>query len=694
MLKFAICFLSFLIFQSLSFERLSMAEEQMGESSTLDQARFSKESDNKNKEKIKPKIVIKSFNNDRLSSTAPVKTEVVNSGTIRRNHLNDVSQVLDNIPGITLQGLTGRLGRSAVIQGLGDDQVLVLIDGIPQLQTSSSGYDLTQIAANDIESVEVIKGGASSLYGSQAIGGVINIVTKKPTDKLQYFFDMRDSMTAEEQATNNISVPNVINTNISGSFYKFLNYKLSYGYRHQDAIDLDESTLTQDSGKTERQNASVYLSKKFKKNEVFLDYRFINETLGLQTAQPTINGYKPYMNDSATQTQSVTLGLNSKFGEVSKSKIYAHYSQISDQLNLNDDLSTPYSENLKNADLNTVMMEGQTDTSFFNDQITTLGFMYRYQFLDQLNQVNTAIDQTNKNTEVDQKNMTSFESYLQHSVVFNKLEVTPGVRFQYDSNFGENQSPSINFLYSPQILSDKKTNIRGSIGTGYRVPSLKERFFLMDHRSIGNYIINGAENLNPERSISYQLGLEVIDSQKFSFHINGFLNNVNGMIGVVSQTDSSGTTIFTYDNINEVLSRGVEVSTKINFFDKKLDLEQDLTLTKTDNLSNDLEAPFRPRAIYKARIRYSSNSKIDFIGLFRYLSGIYTDLENTQVSPAYSVLDLKLNYKYSKQMHLYAGIDNVLNETRNPALDGTFIVTDNRPAMGRLYYMGLNFTEI
>lgn len=638
------------------------------------------------------KVVITGSRNERVLSNAPVKTELVEKDTIQKFHASDASQVLDYIPGITLQGMTGRMGKSAVIQGLGDDHVLVLIDGIPQLQTSSSGYDLSQLNVNDIERVEVVKGGASALYGSQAMGGVINILTKKPKDKTEYFVDLKNTHVSTEQTERDPSLPNVINGTLSGKARDFLKYKLSYGYRNLGAIDLDTNTFAQDRGAHKSHNSSMYLSKDiFKKSDIYLDYRFIDERIDSKISQVSSSGYQPHERNSATRTQSVTLGLNSTLSDETSFKMNAFYSQVADHLIL-DNLQTNHLENIKSSDLNTVRLEGQLDTALIGDQITTLGFLYNYQFMDILNRDSSETGEA-LNNDVDHKNVYSLESYIQHSFVKNKFELTPGVRGQYDSGFGGNFSPSLNSIYSPNLLKNHKTNFRSSIGTGYKVPTLKERFYMMDHRAIAGYIIYGTESLDPESSVSFQTSFEIMKSDKYRFYINGFINNVRDKIGVVIETDPNGTMIFNYQNIGEILTQGVEVSTMFHIFGR-LNMEQDITFLKAEDRKTNNMEPFRPQMVYKTRLNYKANKDLDLIGIFRYQSDQYVDQTNIEISPSYSVLDLKVNYQYNKQLNLYAGVDNVLDITRRPAQDGVFIASDLRPDTGRQYYMGLSFREL
>ncbi len=644
-------------------------------------------------EKIEP-VVFTGTRRARSLTNSPVKTEHVGKEVIERNHHSDVSQVLDNIPGVTLQNLTGRLGQAPVIQGLSDDRVLVLIDGIPQLQISSSGYDLTQLSVNDIESVEVIKGAASSLYGSQAMGGVINIITKRPTERTAYSLDLKNLYTSDEQLDSVRTLPNVINAHVSGGVSDLFLYKLSFGHRRQGVIDLDPSTVAQDVGETLRHNLSGNLTKKFNKNmTVSLDAQLIDEELSKTVSAPVGGmGYVPILNESYTTTQTYTLGNNYSFYNGSNLKTTLFYSQVVDRLVLNDNPATSYVENEKSADLNTVMLETQYDVEFFPNQETTIGAQYRYQFLDQDNVVNNSSGSAS-NKEVDRKTLWSVESYAQHSLKYKNTEFTPGVRGQYDSHFGSQVTPSMNFMYSPKWFEDIQSNIRGSIGVGYRVPTLRERFFYMDHRALAGYIIEGSTDLQPEQSVSYQLGIELINRDKFSFHMNGFLNNVRDMVSVIEGTTSDGTMLFTYGNIENVQTRGVEFTASVQPF-AKWTIEQDVTLSRSINQNENTEVPLRPRTIYKLRAHWQSNSKLMLSGIFRYQSDEYVNVSNTDISQSYSVLDLMLNYQYDPRLKLYAGVENMFDVTRNPAKDGEMLAFDNRPVMGRQFYIGINFANM
>jgi len=133
-------------------------------------------------------IVITGTRTKRLIKDSPVTTEVIHADEIRGLGAENVGEVLEERAGIiiTQDGARGGL-LSAQLQGLNDDHTLVLIDGAPLIGRIAGKLDLSRISVQNIERIEIIKGAASSLYGSEAVGGVINIITRVPEEQFSYF---------------------------------------------------------------------------------------------------------------------------------------------------------------------------------------------------------------------------------------------------------------------------------------------------------------------------------------------------------------------------------------------------------------------------------------------------------------------------------------------------------------------------
>ena len=125
-------------------------------------------------------IVVTGTRTEKQRDEAPVRTEVVGRQEIRDTAASTLKEALANVPGLQLHEIHGKSGYHLSMQGLGSDQVLVLIDGLPISASTGSSVDLSQYLVSDVERIEVVKGAASAQYGSSAMGGVVNVITRRP----------------------------------------------------------------------------------------------------------------------------------------------------------------------------------------------------------------------------------------------------------------------------------------------------------------------------------------------------------------------------------------------------------------------------------------------------------------------------------------------------------------------------------
>lgn len=643
-------------------------------------------------------IVITGTKTKRALVDAPVKTEVIKQKEISENHFDSLEEAITVLPGVNLQANTGRAGSSAIIQGLGDRHVLIMIDGVPVLQRSSSGFDLSQIATDNIQQVEVIKGGASSLYGSQAIGGVINIITKKPSEKTTYAIDMK-SGAFNGKATTKEELPATFKASIAGKVFKKSRFSFNFSHRQRGQYDLDPSTITQDSNSFNKDNTSFIFYKELKnKSDFKVSYTFMDESNFQVSSAATPDGFAARNNFGEAQSQSLTLAYQRSLGKDSQLKLTANTKKVAESLILGDDPITKETESLTESEQTENRLEAQWDTLVADSHLITSGLVYKDESLNQINTTQSG-SASLVNNDVDQKSTVSSEVYIQDNIMLENFEVTPGLRIQQNKGFGRHSSATVNAIYSAQWLKNHQTKIRASVGTGYRTPSLKERFYMLDHRALANYIVQGQNKLSPETSIGYQLGIELVKKKTYSFHVNAFLNQVNQLIDVKELgKNDAGILEYKYINHDQVQSYGTEVSFNYQV-SPKFHTEQEFTYTETKNTLTGLLLPRRPLYNYNLRLKYDISSKIKAINSLRYKSAQFSDEKNRFVTPSYMLVDLKLNYKWNPNTTIYLGANNIFDEVRNAAIDSagsssffsqgdTFV--DNRPILGRFIYLGLN----
>jgi len=628
---------------------------------------------------------------DRLKDSA-VKTEVITKDIIQKQQDKSVTEVIERLPGVILEENTGRSGSSAIMQGLSQDQILVMIDGIPQLQTTSSGFDLTSLNTSDIESIEVVKGGSSALYGSHAVGGVINILTNKglSSPKAKASFESLVSHSDDQENPNHY-----LGGKFSSPSVRGLSVKADISQNKKYSTDLDEKSLNRDGSDVETVNGKAVLNFINKDTlSAFLSYRFQNqETLNIDTVREIGGAFGRRDNRGKIRKHIYTGGLNYQLGPSFKMRFNSQYENVDESLDLLNDPKVVDQFTIVQADLTGLRSELAFDF-FVTDSINlTLGGVYQQESLSQLSDESSPLGGSKTTTSIDAKERITYDLYAQGEVfIGDGIEVTPGVRFQKDSRFASSLSPKINTKVLLPSFKGLQSSLRFSVGTGYRTPSLKENFYILDHTAIGNYIVTGNENLRPEESVSYQAGFEVNEEKsRWNLYTNFFFNSVNDLIDRREVAPKGGTRQFVMVNFDDVETSGVEVSGQYNF-ESGLSLGLDYGYTKVINLADNLSLPNRPKAVFNMNALYRLNDRHSFLARFRYVGDQFVNLSNTTVSPGFNTVDLKWNSKLSKQVNLSIGINNFLDKTRDGLSDGLTQdeeIRDARPVVGRSFFLGV-----
>ncbi|MCA3207452.1 TonB-dependent receptor plug domain-containing protein, partial [Cupriavidus sp.] len=125
-----------------------------------------------------PTVVVTGTRSEKTLDETPIRTEVVDRQEIERTHARTLKDALENVPGLQLREIHGKSGYEVTLQGMTSDQVLILIDGLPISASTGSTVDVSQYLLTEVDHVEVVKGASSAQYGSSAMGGVINVITR------------------------------------------------------------------------------------------------------------------------------------------------------------------------------------------------------------------------------------------------------------------------------------------------------------------------------------------------------------------------------------------------------------------------------------------------------------------------------------------------------------------------------------
>ncbi len=629
-------------------------------------------------------VVITGTRTEKPVLEAPVRTEVVSRGEIEKTHARDLKEALEDAPGLLLKPIHGKSGFEAWLQGMDSDRVLVVIDGEPISPSTGSAVDLSQIGTADIERIEIVKGATSALYGSNAMGGVINVVTRKPERPLAYSLTVDGGSYGDKNLSgdgSDISVRHVAG-NLAirrpGGYLQF-----SGSLRDKDGYTLDPDTFRSEGEEGTKSNLDLRLAwTPGDRTEIHFKPRYYREDISnnISTLAPGAGEIRKKKNEAATRS-SATLGMERKLdhgGRLRAWLLRENWRDVTQQ----DAIATPEVEQERTAEIDLYRAEFQWDRPWGENHVFTSGLLLGRAGLDQYqDRAGQA-----RAVEVDGKEQRNIEAYLQDDIFLGEQwEVVPGVRIQDDSDFGFYAAPKINALFTPRWFSDVTTNIRMGVGRGYRVPNLKERFYVFDHSQLG-YMVLGNNELGPERSDSYQLGIEFARPGDFRAEIHLFHNRIRNLIDTNLNPDKSAQTglrIFEFQNVARALTQGVEINGNLSL--ESFDIKGGYTLLDSEDRDTGKTLTERPRHQVKLGFDYEDKTR----GTVLTLRGVYQseefiDAENLLESPAWTTWDVKLTQAVSQRLKVFGGIDNLTDEHRDPNDRDDF-----RPRAGRFVYLGV-----
>jgi vitamin B12 transporter len=480
---------------------------------------------------------------------------VIDSTEIANSNSTNVFDLLKNETGIsfTRQGGSGTLSN-IYVRGANADQVLVLIDGVEvNLTNDPSGvYDFSELPLDNIQRIEVLRGPQSTLYGSDALAGVINIITKKGSGPAQF------SILTEAGSYNTYKALFGINGLLNRLNYSltlsrtgsdgFSNASSKYGNTEKDGYNFNN--LSSVVGYDLNDFTQINLFTRFTKSKS--DYDQFGGKFG---DDPT---YVFNQEEFSIRGEGIIKLLegdwNQKFG----------LSFIRNVRNYSFDTSASshyypeyiYDYSWSSYDGRRYKLDWQNDFKVDKVNLLTLGTEYEVeQSSAEYYALNYVPDPfyPDITSIIPEKETATLGIFLQDQINFNdRLFASLGVRLDHHNKFGSQSTYRISPAY---MFWETGTKLKGTIGTGFKAPSL---YYLYDP-AYGN------EDLNPEKSFGWELGIEqYFFGQGLSIGATYFYNKFTDMFGFDYQT-------FKTININEALTKGIElyldgkISDELNF---------------------------------------------------------------------------------------------------------------------------------
>ncbi len=632
-------------------------------------------------------VVVTGTRTEKPVLEAPVRTEVVTRQEIEKTHARDLKEALEDVSGLMLKP-NEKTGFTAWLQGMDANRVLIVIDGEPISPSTGSSVDLTQIGSMDIERIEIVKGATSALYGSNAMGGVINIITRKPSKPLTYQLSVDGGSYGDKNLSGNASdvttrrlAANLAVRNDTGYL------KLNTDLRDRDGYRLDPRDFRSEGEAGSKANINLRMAWTPNTNsEIFIAPRYYREDVSNNLRPVLIPGVgylRKRKNEEATRL-SATLGAERRLENSGRLRGWLFQENWQD-ITQQDVLNTLQIEQQRTAEINLSRAELQWDSPRGEYHVFTSGLVFKKSTLNQY------VDTPNqlRRIEVNSKTQETVEAYFQDDIfISEQWEIVPGIRIQDDNRFGFYAAPKINAMFTPEWISGVTTNIRMGIGRGYRAPDLKEQYYVFDHSQLG-YMILGSIDVDPESSDSYQLGIEFARPGDFRADVTLFRNNIKNLIDTRINPDESSPDliIYEYENFARALTQGIEFSG--NRYWSVFDLKGSYTFLDSENRITGKTLTGRPRHMIKVGADYEHKpwgATVTLRGV--YQSKEFFNTDNSLQSPAWTTWDLKLTQTMTSGIKIFAGIDNLTDEHRNPE-----IPHDQRPQSGRYLYLGLRIEQ-
>ena len=573
---------------------------------------------------------------------APGAVTVIDRQMIEEAPARDLVDIIAETPGISLIG-TGVGGRKTLsIRGADSRHTLILIDGrriaASDAVIGHSNFENSWVPLEEIERIEVVRGPLSSLYGSEALGGVINIITKVPTDTWSGQVKLGGGVPegdGGESINSGVAINGaVIPGRVAAS--------VSAGYIHERAIpDEDNPAISEIEGREIYSfSPKIYLTPT-KNHRIELFASIVNEERDYVSTSR--NAKIDYTNELDKYTAGIS--WSGTTGPL-ESKIDLYRSQI-DKVSIKETAATGVKSKTPDKATNDVVNAQTSMQLGFN--LFTLGGEWREESIeaDSLDDIGG------------EESVTYKSAFAQDEItLFNdRLLLTPGLRYDHHEYFGSEVSPR---LYALVKVTDR-INLKAGYGHAFNAPTAKQTSPGYNASS-GPHSFIGNPDVKPETSDSYEVGVEYFGST-VTARAFYFYNEIDDLIGydLVSYDPMTSRMTFTPDNVDKARIQGVETELELRL-PHNLELVTSYNYLDAEDAENDIPLAGRPEHLVNVRLRHH----LERFGLSSVLRYQYTgeqhyedDDGNMERVTGYSLLAFSITKELTSFLSLQLGVENL-----------------------------------
>ena len=588
-------------------------------------------------------VVVTGTMKEQFLSASPVKVDVVTQKFLEKIATSNVMEVIENVNGVQKQINCGVCGTNDIhINGMEGPYTLVLINGMPIMSSLSSVYGLNGIPTSLIKQIEIIKGPSSTLYGTEAVAGVINILTKNPKDVSPIELDA--FLTSHQEKNIDFAFApkmNKVDMLFSGNLFQMSHFLDDNADNFSD-IPLSERLILFNQWNFKRKSEKSFaLSAK---------YYLENRSGGVKEWDESLRGSDSIYGESI-YTDRLELAATYQMPWEEDVRIYASYNYHHQDSYYGDTKYEAY-QSIYFANLLWSKRLGHA-----HDILS--GLTYRYQ---------TFIDSTL--ADVDEKKFIP-ALFVQDEITFNRKWTTLlGMRSDYHDEHGFIFSPRLNVKFKPQTY----TTFRLNAGTGFRIVNL----FTEDHAFLtGSREVLVVEDLLAEESYNINLNANHIFSLGRSTGTLDFDAFYTYFTNKITPDYDSNPNQIIYANLDGFsVSRGVAFQIQQNF-DFPMSLKAGGTVLDVYSVDENNEREdelFAPSfsGVFSLSYKWNTiNTSMDWTAKVTgpmFLPTFPKPFERAEVSPWFSQHHLQIKKVFSEKLSAYIGLKNVFNYTQDSPL--------------------------
>jgi len=662
----------------------------------------------------------------------------------RRPPVNDLSDIIRRAPGVNLTGnsASGARGnnRQVDIRGMGPENTLILVDGKPVTSRNAVRYgwngdrdtrgDTNWVPPEEVERIEIIRGPAAARYGSGAMGGVVNIITKRPTDTLSgsvtYYLNQPENN--DEGNTNRVGL------RLSGPITDKLSFRLSGNFNktRADARDINAgraeagangivSTAGRE-GVTNKDLKTTFIYEADAQNAFDLDLGFSRQ--GNDFAGDTMNNANSAFSDSLygketnrmyRENFALTHRGTYDWGTTRSSVGYDYTRNARQQEGLaGGPEGAPVDLGFDTARLRNLRAASEVSVPFTLGvkQVATVGVEYLRESLNdpsgtRQTYASGSIGNTGRSDRDPKSKQSSYAIFMEDNMELGARTIlTPGLRLDNSDEFGSNWSPSLNASYK---ATDKLT-LKGGIARAYKAPNLYQSnpnylLYSMGNgclasqtNSQGCYLV-GNEDLSPETSVNKEIGFEYDTGTwrtSAAYFRNDYKNKIVADTNVLYRLPN-GARVLQWGNSGRAVVQGFEGNvfipvtptldwnTNFTYMIESKDKSngEPLSIIPKYTINSTLDWFYTDKLSFQANVTYYGKQEAPTINL---RTGVAASGDGLQSVSPYALVGVSTGYEVNKNLRMRVGISNLFDKRlyREGGASSAGAATYNEP--GRAYY--------